>query len=930
MLVSGEAGVGKSRLVAEVLAGCESRLLHGSAVLGRGGYGPVREVVRSLRDEIDAADLPLGPLLSELGPSATEIDGAVLVDALRRALRRAAGTGSVVVVIEDLHWADAATIDLLPPLAAALTQESVLIVATYRSDQLPRAHPLRRARSELRRGRGLRSEIALRPLAKAQTEALCTALLGRPVSAGLLTAVHSRSDGLPFFVEELAATLVETGSLREIDGSLDIPADTDLPLSDSVVDAVLARTAELKSAYPDAVELAAVLGVRVDLTALAELVPPAEVDDLLDSGLLVERGRAESDTAVFRHALVQEALHGAIPWARRRAHHDRVARYLSRRGASPEVVAEHWIAAHEYERARPLLLSAAERHCAVHAYRDAARLARRALQVWPERVDPSGRMAVLEQLAACAELCDEYASAAEAWTAVGRLRQAAGDWSGVGMANRRLATARELLGDWSGAITAREDAAASFTASGASGEAAEERLALAERLWSAAHNTRALEHAVAATEDAEVADRDDLRARAMAIQGGVRATMGEGDRGVQLARDGLALAMRRQRPELAGEAHYQLAAALLYAGDYASAARAYESAAELCREHDITELSQACSACLGVVVRIMGEWDRALLISANVLGSDHSPQEVRMVAQEELGLVNALRGDARRARGPLRRAAAFGRAHEIFGIEVGAMWGLALLADADGDDAAASREVSAILQRCSVKEEWHFALPALRWASTFLAERVDGERGAQCHRLLATAATRDSSPKVLSALAHAGGDLALARGEAAQAAAQFGRAVDLLEGVAAPYEKALSQLRWGAALAADGRRQAAVDKVTSAYRTARQLGAKPLARECVSRLAAMGEQVDRRLGRLAARALEPAGLTPREKEVLCLLGSDRTNRQIAAELFISPRTVDMHVRNVLAKLGCTSRVAAVRRGVELGVVGNSPVLETRQ
>jgi DNA-binding CsgD family transcriptional regulator len=82
----------------------------------------------------------------------------------------------------------------------------------------------------------------------------------------------------------------------------------------------------------------------------------------------------------------------------------------------------------------------------------------------------------------------------------------------------------------------------------------------------------------------------------------------------------------------------------------------------------------------------------------------------------------------------------------------------------------------------------------------------------------------------------------------------------------------------------------------------------------------MGEQVDRRLGRLAARSLEPGGLTRREREVLRLLALGRTNRQIAQELFVSARTVDMHVRNLLAKLGCTSRLAAARRGAELGLV----------
>lgn len=910
LLISGEAGVGKSRLVADALAGWPSQLLRSYAMSGRECYGPVLDILRSLRDETDAA-AELESLLSELGEAHPEVDRTEVVDGVRRAFRRFADKEPAVVVLEDLHWADAATLDLLPALAETARHTALLIVATYRSDELSRTHPLRRIRAGLRRVGGL-TELALPPLTAEETGELLAGLLGGGVSTGLLDAVHSRADGLPFFIEELAATLSETTPPRE-PGARDVT----ISLPESVVDAVLVRTADLRREHPEAVELAAVLGVRVHLPALAALIPPEDVDELLDSGLLVEQ---DAQTAVFRHALVRDALYRTISWARRRSHHVRVANCLTELGSPPDTVAEHWIAAHDHERARPLLLTAAQRSCSVHGYRDAARLARRALELWPEEVDPAGRIAALERLAECAELCDEHESAADAWTTVARLRQAAGDTASAGMASRRLATAHELLGDWSGALAAREAAEAAFAAAGAHAEAAEERLALAAQLRSAAHKTRALVFAETATEAAQAADRADLQARALGLQGAIRSEIGQGPLGVKLAREGLTLAMSEQQPASAGEALYELAAALEYATDYAASADTYESAFELCRTHDITELAQVCLACMSPVVRLMGDWDRSLSICAEVLGSDSSPPLLRMVAQEESGLISALRGDVRRARGPLGRAAAFGRAHEIFGIEVGATWGLAVVADLDGDEPAVLRQISALLERYAGKQEWHYALPALRWVSTYLGRQGQDEAGGWCHRLLATAATRNSSPKVLSTLAHAGGELTMAGGDPARAASQFGRAVELLQGITAPYDKALSELRWGAALAADGQRQAAVDAITSAYRTARQLGARPLARDCAGRLAAMGEQVDRRLGRLAARSLEPAGLTRRELQVLRLLSEDRTNRQIAAELFVSTRTVDMHVRNLLTKLDCTSRAAAVRRAAELGVV----------
>jgi DNA-binding CsgD family transcriptional regulator len=89
-------------------------------------------------------------------------------------------------------------------------------------------------------------------------------------------------------------------------------------------------------------------------------------------------------------------------------------------------------------------------------------------------------------------------------------------------------------------------------------------------------------------------------------------------------------------------------------------------------------------------------------------------------------------------------------------------------------------------------------------------------------------------------------------------------------------------------------------------------------------MARIGEPVERRLGRLAARALDPVGLTPREQQVLRLVTAGKTNREIAKTLFVSTRTVDMHVGNLLRKLDCPTRAAAARRAVELGVVGTEP------
>ncbi|ORT56411.1 helix-turn-helix transcriptional regulator [Streptomyces sp. CB03238] len=904
-LLSGDSGSGKSRLVADALADWPGGVVSGAATPSAGAYAPLGDVLRAVSDEGGEV------------PAYRAGDQSALLGTVERTFRNLGRRQPTVVVLEDLHWAGAAAVDLLPALAVSMAAEPLLLIGTYRGEELSRTHPIRHMRTELRRS-GHFVEVALRPLTAEETGELLTGLLGTAPSAGLVSAVHDRAEGLPFYVEELTAALAESGALRESDGGLDFAAGTELPVPESVLDAVLVRTAALRQRHQAAVELAAVLGVRVDLPALSDLVEAADIDQLLDSGLLTERAH-DPGSAEFRHALVRDALYRTIPWARRRHHHHLAAECLTARGAPPETVAEHWIAAHEPERAKPLLLSAAERHCSVYAYKDAAALARRALALWPEETDPAGRTATMERLAECAELCGELDSSVALWTDVARLRHSSGDLAPAGAAYRRLANAAGLQGDWARAVTARESAADTYAAAGMRGEAAVERLALADQLKSAARHSKALDQAVAAAEDAEAAERTDLKARALALQGSLHSALGDGVRGVAVARSGLELALADELPEATGEAYYELGEALAYAADYGAAADAIDSALELCRAHGVTELAQVCFTCMSPVVRLMGDWDRSLAICGEVLGDDRIPQVLRMVAEEESGLITVLRGDRRRARAPLRRSAAFGRDNEVFGMEVGATWGLAMVADLDGDERTALNTVTAMLARCLLKEEWHYSLPALRWAATFLAERHDGDGPPQCHRVLATAATQNSSPKVLSALAHAGGELAMADGDTAQAAAHFGRAVDLMGGISAPFERALSQLRRGVALAGEGDRDTAVSTVTSAYRTARRLGARPLARRCAAELAQRGEQVDQRLGRLAARSLEPVGLTRREKEVLRLLADGRTNRDIARELFVSPRTIDMHVRNLLGKLGCSSRVEAVRYAVDLGL-----------
>jgi DNA-binding CsgD family transcriptional regulator len=688
-----------------------------------------------------------------------------------------------------------------------------------------------------------------------------------------------------------------------------------------VRDAVLLRAAGLSEEARAAVLAASVVGQVFDpelVTAVAEL--GEWPDELGRHGVVRE---AEAGQLAFRHALVRDAFYGEVPWTRRLALHRAVAERLEAARASAAVVAEQWARGRAPDRARASFMAAAEAFSAVHAYRDAARATGRALELWPDGHDEAGRLDALEHLAGCAELAGDLGEAIGHWREVADGRQRLDDPARLGAAWRRLAAALELQGRWEEALATRERAAAAFTAADAPADAAAERIAAAAHLRSAASFGPALRLLQVAGTEARSAGRVDLRARVLGLEGNVRARMGQGRDAVELVRAGLTMALDHNLTGPAAEIYQRLADSLEHAGDYPGAEETYQAASAYCEANALEPTAQLCMACLTAVLRQSGDWDRAAAVCRQVLASPEATVHARAVATGMLGSILGVRGQTRRARPLLLESASLARHIELAAMELNAAWGHALTDQAAGAPALASDRCRWILERWQPTEERHYVVPPLRWAATLLAESGDGDGARACTAALAQIATDAGQDEAMSALSHALGELALLDGNPEQAAVQFGRALELLRGVGAPFERAESGRRAAAALALTGRRGEAVEHLVGAYRTARRLGARVLARQAVDALAALGERPDRRLGRRAAAQHAHRGLTRREVEVIRLVALGLTNREVARELFLSPRTVEMHVQNIVAKLDCRSRADAARRASELGLLASS-------
>jgi DNA-binding CsgD family transcriptional regulator len=925
VLISAEAGMGKTRLAEEALSASGVLALRGAAVQETTEpYGPIVAALRTYL-HTDAAGLDgMGPLkthlallLPELGRAAKGGDGATILEALRSALQTVGRDRRVCILLDDLHWADETTlVEVLPMLADALADEPLIVLGIYRSDEIPRDHPLRRLRRDLRRAGRLR-ELTLGPLDAAQTAALAAQALGGEPAPTLAAALHERTQGVPFFVEELSAALAAGGQLRQGKRGVELSKGGDVPLPDTVRDAVLLRVAALSDEARSLLERAAVAGFSFELPALVDLGGERGLDEALESGVI---GEIEPGRAAFHHALTREALYCDVRWTRRRSLHRQYAEYLARRGARPGVVAEHWLAAHEETRAAPLLVAATEEYERVHAYRDALRTGRRAVELWAEGRDEHARLALLERVGRCAQLCGELAEAVVAWRELAEGRRAAGDMLGVAEAERQLATSYDLQGVSERALLARRSAAASFSEGGEPGKAAAELLAAAAHLDSAGNLAAALEVVEWARSEALLSGRADLQARVLGVEGTVRAKLGQLDSGLEAARSALQLALAEDLVAPAAEAYQRIANVLENAGDYRGAWDAYQAAYDYCEARDARADAQVCLVCLGAILVFTAQWDRALELDRAILASPDAPVGVKMGAKQHIGLIGAARGETKRSRRLLAESGAYA---ERFDRERMAIWdalGHAWLDELDGSVDSATERCLVILGRWGESESLHYPVPALRWATTFLAMHGANDDARGCAAALAALATKTVNPEALAALGHAIGETALLDGKPDEAAAHFQQALDVLRELELPFEAAQTQSRAGLAFAAAGDRKTGVELLVDAYRTARRLGARPLALRVSRELEGLGEPVERRLGRKAAEALGGPHLSRRELEVMRLVASGRTNKEIAGAFFLSTRTIDMHVRNIFAKLGCRSRADATRKAVELGLL----------
>jgi DNA-binding CsgD family transcriptional regulator/tetratricopeptide (TPR) repeat protein len=952
-LVAGDAGVGKTRLLDELAARAEGRgvrvLQGGCMEVGDVGlpYVPFVDAFRDLGGRPGEAEVAaplaaavpsLGRLLPELltdaGPVPPPGDGferVQLFDAVLSLLMRLSELAPLLLVVEDVHWADRSTRDLLAFLIRTLRGGRVALVASYRSDELHRRHPLRPLLAELVRLPDL-ERIELAPFGRVELAEHLQAVAGHPIPPAVVDRILARSEGNAFFAEELVAA----GAIR-----------ADIALPDALADVLLDRIEALSELAQEVLKVAAVAGRRVghQLLVAASGRPEAEVErglrDAIAGQVLV--ASADTESYRFRHALLQEAVYGDLLPGERTRLHATYARLLASSAPDDQAgsgsaaeLAWHCLASHDLPGGLAALVKAAGEAANVFAPSEAYRHLTQALELW-NRVPDADAVAGIDRVEALARAAEAANDSGEFRQAVGLATEAVeaideqAEPLRAAMVHERLSgylldAEVELTRVEEQMLAASRRAVDLVPARPPTPLRARVAAAMARTLQITRDYDGARRWGEEALEVARAAGSDGDEARALVILTFLELRFGDVDTARALLRDadGRAAAAGNRSLELV--ARHGLGLFELDLGNLEAACAAFDQAIELAQRSGLAWSGYGIdSRVLGCIAHYSaGSWDQAERMAA--VADERRPSVSAAALYVEVGrgrggaaerlarlapyrdvdpyvayLAGGCEADLARWQGDLARSSELARStlstQEGGGTPwvLSAIWPAALGLAAEADLAERARTAG---DQTAAKEHLDVGQDLLERARVALQRARD--------------LGRQVGPEALAWLARA--EAEWARLEGRPDPDRWSAAADAF-GYGYLYEEARCRWRLAEALLSDGDRGQAAEQARAAHEIAGRLGAAPL----LAALEALGRRGRLDLGGQAPPAPQGAGLTPRELEVLRLVAAGRSNGQIAEALFISRKTASVHVSNILGKLGVHTRTEAAAAAHRLGL-----------
>jgi DNA-binding CsgD family transcriptional regulator/tetratricopeptide (TPR) repeat protein len=956
VLVGGEAGVGKTRLTAELTSRCAAdgtRVLVGHCVpVGDGAlpYAPIVEALRTLLAEVGVGVVrelvgPSWPELARLVPalgepartgSPSQAAQSRLFELLLGLLGRLSDQVPLVFVVEDLHWADRSTRDLLAFLVRNLRRERLLVVVTYRNDE-PGHQRLGSYLAELDRA-GRVQRLELPRLDRAQTVTQLVGILGAAPPADLADAVFARSEGNPFFTEELL------GSIQA--GSDKLPA--------TLRDLLRGRVQALPEPARQVLAVVAVAGRRVPHRLLAAV---AGHDDTLVAMLRMAVAaqllvtQPGGDGYEVRHALLSEVVEADLLPGERVRVHGGYAKALAERpelaGALPAVaaaeLAAHWDAAAEPTKALPARVAAGLAAEHARAFAEAHRHYQRALELWEQVTDPD-RLAGLDRVDLLAHASEAAAQTGTTDHAIALLEQALGHLDRT-VDPVRAATLLSRLGghrhnalDHAAALAAYAEAERLLAAATPSAQRAYVLADHAHALQAIGRPQEAIPRLEEAITVARLVRARAEEAFALDTLASCLDSPDDVDQSIALHLDARRLAEEVGDAETLIGTYLTLGDTLELAGRdqdaLVNAREGYQRAHQLGLEHAV---GSYIAWHLARQLLAAGRWSECERLTGEVLTADswdafdlHAVRSQLLARRGDFASAHRQLDQARQASRAANRDPAWQARAEL------ALWEgnhqAASAAIAEGLGWRAGLEPNPALSQYT--SPWYpLALRLAADRAEFAAARRATDELAEIRRQAASiAAGLDRLISLDVPMARHPGvrcNLLLAQAERSrlQGAPDPERwhvAAAAWERLQRPFEAAYARFRQAEALLAGGAaRQQAEAALRPAHHTTVALEAAPLRRE-IEHLAQRGrlhlqEPVDIAATPKASSPAAALGLTQREAEVLALVAEGRTNRQIGQALFITEKTASVYVSRILAKLGVAGRGEAAAVAHRLGL-----------
>ena len=950
-LVSGDAGVGKSRLISEAVALAAGRgftVLSGHcAELGDSvPYLPMADALRGAAQSSGVRDaLSSRPALNRLLPEGTDgqrededrsgLARQQMLGGVLGLLTELAAAAPVLLVLEDLHWADASTRDLVIFLSRMLHRERVALIGSYRSDDLHRRHPLRPVVAELQRLPSVIS-VDLAPLDPSALAEHLTATAPGRIDATVLNDIVARAEGNAYYAEELLAAsfgpVAPAGHGPHDRGSL--PA--------GLAALLLSRVEQLSDAAQQVLRAAAVAGRKADdeLVQAASGLEAGEyeaaVREAVTHQMLVPDG---TEGYVFRHALLREAVYGdLLPGERTRLHATMSAlladeRRLMMPGTAAEL-AQHCLASHDIPGAFAASVRAGDEAERLGAPAEAHRHYDHALMLWervaePEKTADMARAKLGLKSATNAADSGDYERAVHLLRRLRQALAARGPAEDVLLASRigeRLASYLMLLDDYKARDEAIEVARATVDTTPAdppTWQHARSISTYANTLLNENDYTLAREWAEHGLAAARAAEAPWVEADALVTLGFISNREGRNDEAIKVLTQAHRQAREAKNLGVELRAACYLAQAHLELGDLTIGAQVAHEGTQRASQ---TGLNMAP---YGLDVQHLhfqchfadGKWDHAQEIA------DGFPVRVTSIPEAYLSSMALFIDVARGNPAVEERRAWIEPFWSMHGFDEFIARGLlAEHALWQGDTTQALTEAQAAID-VSFEPLWGYYPSVIRPAAVALSAHADraaqaravGDDAAAAAEVAAAAELLDAAregaafPKRPKFILGPEGRGWLARAEAEYRRlggdndAQAWQAVLDAFGPDYVYEIARTRWRLAEALAEAGRRDEAAEQWRQAAQTADRLEARPLRRalDDLARRARIGTVPDDQ-----AQGAVLASLTSREREVLRLIAAGRSNREIAAVLYIAPKTASVHVSNILGKLGAASRTEA--------------------